>query len=367
MILTPMNYHKNQICLLLFAAALPMTALLMANAHAAETNTAAAAWQEITNFSLPQPPMSWQTNTPTQADLATFDDERAAQAGVLADKAKGFYTRFPDDANATRARVTEIQALQAAIHFGASNRVDELDRREESLLAKTNAPEQLRYELRLDLLGRQLNAASESGADMQAEMEKAGRQLVKEFPGGPMGYEILLNLTVNCDLAKMHDLAEVMANSGGPTNLTEMGKGILNQLDILGKPLPIAFTTPDGRTINSTTLSNKVVLVDFWATWCPFCVKAIPEVKDLYDRYHTNGFEVVGINFDDNTNAARQFIKEHDMPWPEYYGGFGADNQYGRKFGEALPYVWLVDKKGIVQDIHGRTETEAKIKKLLAE
>jgi peroxiredoxin len=55
------------------------------------------------------------------------------------------------------------------------------------------------------------------------------------------------------------------------------------------------------------------------------------------------------------------------MPWPQYFGGYGADNKYGREYGTVLPYVWLVDKKGIVRDIHGLVDLEAKVAKLMAE
>ena len=348
-------------CLMAFA-------LFASNALADGTNLSAAqAWSALTNFSLPTPPMDWQTNPPTEEQLAKFDDEQADQASALADRERDFYTRFPDDPNAPRTRTTEIQALQMAVHFGATNRLGDLNLRESAVIADTNAPVELRYELRIDQLGREQQASSASGEDKRAEMEKVGRALVKEFPNGPMGYELLLNVTAGSDLLKMHELAELMANSGGPPELTGFGKSLLNQLDVIGKPLPIEFTMADGSQINSTTLSNKVVLVDFWAAWCPICVQAMPGLKQLYDQYHTNGLEIVGINFDDDTNQAQQFIKEQDMPWPQYFGGFGPDNKYDREYGEALPYVWLVDKKGIVRDIHGRVDLEAKIAKLMAE
>jgi len=342
-------------------------ALFAPNAQADGMNlTAAQAWSALTNFSLPQPPMEWQTNPPTQERLSKFDDQQAAQAGVLADQALDFYTRFPDDANAPRARVTEIEALKMATHFGATNRLADLDARERAVLADTNAPEELRYELRVDLLGRELQAASAAGADMKVVLEKAGRALVKEFPSGPEGYEILMDLSMDADLLKIHDLGELMANSGGPPELTGLGKGLLRRLDAVGRPLPIGFNAVDGRVVNLTTLSNKVVLVDFWATWCPGCVALSPEIKKLYDRFHANGFDVAGINFDDDTNQAQRFIKEEAMVWPQYFGG--RENKFGRDYSiDAIPAVWLVDRKGIVRDIHGTTDLEAKVAKLMAE
>ena len=337
--------------------------------HADGTNlTAAQAWAALTNFSMPTPPMEWQTNSPTEAELAKFDDLQAAQAGALADRARGFYAQFSSDTNAPLARVLEIQALKMATHFGATNRLADLDARERAMLGDTNAPGDLRYEVRLDLLGRELQARAAAGADMKAELEKAGRALVKEFPNGPEGYEILMELSVNADLLKMHEFGELMANSGGPPELTDLGKGLQRRIDAIGKPLPIEFKAADGRAVNLTTLSNKVVLVDFWATWCPGCVALSPTVKKLYDQYHTNGFDVVGINFDDDTNQAQRFIKEEGLAWPQYFGGRGLENKFGREYSiDAIPAVWLADRKGILRDIHGTTDLEAKVAKLMAE
>ena len=344
-------------------------ALFAPNARADGTNlTAAQAWAALTNFSLPQPPMEWQTNPPSEEQLAKFDDLQAAQSGALADRARDYYTRFSSDTNAPRARVTEIQALKLATHFGATNRLADLDARERAVLADTNAPEELRYELRVDLLGRELQARSAAGADMNAELEKAGRGMVKEFPNGPAGYDILMDQAVNADLLKMHELGELMANSGGPPELTDLGKGLLRRLDAVGRPLSIEFKAEDGRAVNLTTLSNKVVLVDFWATWCPGCVALSPEVKKLYDQFHAKGFDAIGINFDDDTNQAQRFINEEGLPWPQYFGGRGPENKYGREYSiNAIPAVWLVDRKGIVRDIHGTTDLEAKVAKLMAE
>lgn len=344
-------------------------ALFAPGAFAQETNqTASEAWAALANFTLPKPPMAWATNPPTQADLAKFDDEQAAQAGVLAGRARDFYTRFPDNTNVSRARVTEVQALQLAVHYGATNRLADLIAREASIVADTNAPVALRYQLRLDQIGRELPAESAKGMDAKTALEKAGRELVKDFPNGSAGYNILMDLATDAGLLKMHDLAGVMANSGGPPELTDLGKGLQRRIDAIGKPLAIEFTTADGRMVNPTTLSNKVVLVDFWATWCPGCVTMSPEIKKLYDQLHSKGFDVVGINFDDDTNQARQFIRDHDLPWPQYFGGRGPGNQFGREYSiSALPAMWLVDRKGVVRDIHGTTDLEAKVAKLMAE
>jgi thiol-disulfide isomerase/thioredoxin len=333
---------------------------------AADTDSVAE-WQALTNFTMPSPPMEWSTNPPTQAQLGKFDDEEEAIVSAVADRAHAFYLTFPNDINATNARLWEVKALQAAVHYGATNRVDALDTQERLIIDDTNFEEGVRYDLCLDRVGRQLKTVTDSGGNASAAEEAAGRELVKKFPDGPAGYQLLSNLAKDGDLLTMHDLAKVMANSGGPKELTDFGTALLNQINVIGTPLPINFKAADGREISASTFSNKVVLVDFWASWCPPCVEFIPTLVKFYGQYHTNGLEIVGINFDDDTNAAQKCMNEYHVTWPQDFGGYGADNAYGQKYGESLPYVWLVDKKGIVQDIHGTKNTEAKIQKLLAE
>jgi thiol-disulfide isomerase/thioredoxin len=351
----------------IFTISLAALALFLQNAGADGTNlTAAQAWTALTNYSSPLPPASWRTNMPLDEELLKFEAQQAGEAGKFADRVRAFYTRFPDDTNAGRARTTELQALQMAIRFGATNRQADYMARVAEVIANTNAPDELRYELRIDQLGREMQARVAAGTNADVELERVGCALVKEFPNGPQGYQILIELAEGADLLKMHEWAGLMADSGGPAELTEIGKGLQRRIDAVGGPLPITFTAVDGREVSRAALTNKVVLVDFWAVWCPHCVEAVPQLKNLYAQYRTNGFEIVGINFDDDTNQPVRFVKEQEMPWPQYLGG--RDNKFGKQFSvDALPSAWLVDRKGIVRDIHGTRDMAAKIAKLMAE
>ena len=96
---------------------------------------------------------------------------------------------------------------------------------------------------------------------------------------------------------------------------------------LVGKPLAIKFAAVDGRQVDLGNLRGKVVLIDFWATWCVPCVHEVPHVKAVYDKLHPKGFEIVGISFDQKKTALQSFVLKEKMTWPQYFDGKGWENQ----------------------------------------
>ena len=113
------------------------------------------------------------------------------------------------------------------------------------------------------------------------------------------------------------------------------------------KPLKLKYTALDGSTVDLSKLRGKVVLVDFWATWCPPCREEVPKVVAAYKKYHDKGFEIVGVSLDQDKDALVSFTKEHGMVWPQYFDGQGWDNKVSSNFGiDTIPAMWLVGKNG---------------------
>lgn len=109
-----------------------------------------------------------------------------------------------------------------------------------------------------------------------------------------------------------------------------------------------SFTSSEGEHIALDDLHGKVVLLDFWGTWCPPCVESVPELRNLYKRYSKDGtFMILGISSDSDEEEWRQFTVKNKMVWPQYRDH---DHRILRAFGiHAFPTYILIDHEGIVR------------------
>ena len=122
------------------------------------------------------------------------------------------------------------------------------------------------------------------------------------------------------------------------------------QLTLKRQPLDLEFQAIDGQTVSLKNLRGKVVLVDFWATWCGPCMQETPNVVATYKQLHDRGFEIVGISLDQDVDRVRAVTAKMGMTWPQYCDGKGWQNEISSQYGiQAIPTTWILDKRGYVR------------------
>ena len=135
---------------------------------------------------------------------------------------------------------------------------------------------------------------------------------------------------------------------------------LINELNMLppGSLSPdITLQTPDGETIALSSFKGKVVLIDFWASWCLPCRRQNPHLIELYKKYKGDNFEILGVSLDDNVSAWKNAISKDGLSWPQVSELKKWESTVVKEFHiEAIPYGVLIDREGKIIAKGIRTE-----------
>jgi thiol-disulfide isomerase/thioredoxin len=156
----------------------------------------------------------------------------------------------------------------------------------------------------------------------------------------------------------MKELSAILAKSKEPDIAGQARglEGIIRRLSLPGHPIEYSGNLVDGTPINPAELKGKVVLVDFWATWCGPCKAELPNVLTNYEKYHSRGFEVVGVSCDSDKDALLKFIDDKKLPWPIMFQGPGQRSMAAYYGITGIPTAILTNKKGEVVSLNARGE-----------
>lgn len=150
-------------------------------------------------------------------------------------------------------------------------------------------------------------------------------------------------------------------------------KKFLSRLGTLNKPMNMSeLVDLDGKPLDLARYKGKVVLVDFWATWCGPCLQEIPNIEEVYEAQNKNGFEVIGVNLDEDRSELTSFLGSKKLLWTTYVSSkpdaVGFQTPLVSEIGiSAIPFIALIGKDGNVAEIHVRgRKIAAKVIELLS-
>jgi len=327
------------------------------------------------------------------ADTTPATPQTEADALWNAIMAKEFYTRFPNDPRADKAKDWEYEFMESAVVKNPNTMEDAFLPVAEAYLRNPKLTTEKRCDIRrsmLDLPSRKVGIIlyreelhCVEGWEVENQLaERGARSLIAEFPGQEMPYEWLI--TVAWNYAKSDErrgitlLKEILTFQKAPASVRKKIREMIADMETtlelketmkkgLGKPMTLQFTAIDGKEVDLAKLKGKVVLVDFWATWCGPCVKEMPKVKMIYEKYHVKGLEIIGISLDRDLKHLKEFVESQKIAWPQYFAAGGTDNAILKRYpAPSIPQLWLVDKNGNIQDLNGREDLEKKVESMLS-
>lgn len=287
----------------------------------------------------------------------------------------------PNDEQAEQAFAYQIEALQALVALEQPDAAKKL----EKVLATA------RSDKREPIMGRGWQNTIMFVTSRWPTLDPQERQafldeIVKKIEAGPQPIDLpIVQITATrldgVDdkavvglLEKVIPLFEKSTDEGVQEKAKEANlAGMLRRMTLVGSPLEISGTFLDGKKLDWESYRGKVVLVDFWATWCAPCRAEIPNILEMYNAYHDKGFEVIGVSLDATPEAAQKYVDDNKLPWsslfPRNEDEREWDNPLVAYYGiTGIPTVMLVGKDGKVVTMDARgPQLEEELKALLGD
>jgi len=142
----------------------------------------------------------------------------------------------------------------------------------------------------------------------------------------------------------------------------------INRPELARAKMSPAFsvTTMDGKQVSMDELQGKVVLLDFWATWCEPCREAMPHIRKVAKKFEGQPLVILSVSLDSDEQKWKEFVGKNEMTWPQYRDG-GFTGPIATMFGvKSIPHTYTIDVDGVLQEEHiGDSSVEGKLKKLL--
>lgn len=185
-----------------------------------------------------------------------------------------------------------------------------------------------------------------------------------------------IHYAMGVSLAHMHqddaaraEFSNFLATDTVTPNVHERAQRYVDRIDLARARMapPFSIITIDGKQTSLDSLAGKVVLIDFWATWCGPCRQALPHIREIAHRFQEQPLVVISISLDKDEDKWKEFVAKNQMTWLQYRDG-SFNGAIAKSFGvTAIPATFTIDSDGVLEDQHvGDANIEGKLKKLVA-
>lgn len=237
-------------------------------------------------------------------------------------------------------------------------------------LAQTDAERAAaHYRLGAVLRFEATNEKKEALFSQSCDEFKTALQLNPAFPEAHLGLGISLAHLHQDDAARA-EFKAFLDQKKGNTVIRQRAARYVERVDLARATMapPFSVTTMDGQHVSMDDLAGKVVLIDFWATWCGPCREALPHVQEIARKFQGEPFVVLSVSLDRDEDKWKDFVAKHEMTWPQYRDGYFTGPIATLFKVNAIPATFSIDADGVLEDQHvGDADIQGKLKKLIAQ